>query len=188
MASLYEAPTEIWSAFVALCGLPAQEIATATAEIGESILTPPERVQITTTRVARDTTEVRRLKTLYDYRCQVCGERIEYGPQLFYAQVHHIRPLGGQHQGIDKHDNMLVVCPTHHAMFDLGVPFFWNYNTIQIYNNVIKLTIMHQIEPKNVDYHNDKIVRVTSQPTCLEPSSDGPRLPRSLASVSDPTT
>ncbi|MFI5405719.1 MAG: HNH endonuclease [Nitrososphaerales archaeon] len=37
----------------------------------------------------------------------------------YYAEVHHIWPLG--EGGVDNFDNMLVLCPTHHAEFDLAV-------------------------------------------------------------------
>ena len=37
-----------------------------------------------------------------------------------YAEVHHIRPLGAGHDGPDIPANMLVLCPNHHAAFDLS--------------------------------------------------------------------
>lgn len=40
---------------------------------------------------------------------------------MFYSEVHHIQPLGNEHNGIDSKSNMLVLCPNHHKMFDLGV-------------------------------------------------------------------
>ncbi|HZW34157.1 MAG TPA: HNH endonuclease [Isosphaeraceae bacterium] len=132
---------------------------TPPSEVGESVKDPPARMRCTTIRIVRDTAEARRLKELYEYHCQICGERIELGPSSFYAEVHHIHPLGGEHQGLDEHHNMLVVCPTHHAMFDLGVAEFDSENTVIISDKFHSLNLKHRLAPENLDYHNDKIVR-----------------------------
>ncbi len=70
-------------------------------------------------RIVRDTTQARRLKGLYDYKCQMCGTRLEglAGP---YAEAAHIRPLGAPHHGPDTPDNILCLCPNHHVLFDHG--------------------------------------------------------------------
>ena len=46
---------------------------------------------------------------LYDYRCQMCGTRLEglAGP---YAEAAHIRSLGKPHHGPDTLDNLLCLC------------------------------------------------------------------------------
>jgi len=55
------------------------------------------------------------LKLKYKDSCQVCGEnyRIEKG---FFCDTHHLLPLrlGGK----DTSDNILVVCPNHHRIFE----------------------------------------------------------------------
>jgi hypothetical protein len=81
----------------------------------------PAHVTVTTSRVIRNTARGERLKQLYDGKCQLCCLRIEarQQPYGFYAEVHHLRPLGGGHAGKDNIDNMLVLCPTCHAEFDL---------------------------------------------------------------------
>ena len=68
-------------------------------------------------RIVRDTAQARRVKTLYDYRCQMCGIRLGglAGP---YAEAAHIRPLGAPHHGPDTPDNVLCLCPNHHVLFD----------------------------------------------------------------------
>lgn len=38
---------------------------------------------------------------------------------LCYSEVHHLRPLGRGYSGVDAWKNMLVLCPTCHAEFDL---------------------------------------------------------------------
>ena len=73
----------------------------------------------TVLRVVRDTELSRRVKVIHDFRCQVCGIRIEglAGP---YAEAAHIRPLGKPHDGPDELSNLLCLCPNHHVLFDLG--------------------------------------------------------------------
>lgn len=78
-----------------------------------------ERREARIQRLVRDTAQARRIKTLYDYECQMCGTRLEglAGP---YAEAAHIRPLGRPHNGPDTSDNILCLCPNHHVLFDHG--------------------------------------------------------------------
>jgi len=78
-----------------------------------------ERRETTVLRLVRDTAQARRIKDLYDYRCQMCGTRLEglAGP---YAEAAHIRPLGAPHNGPDIPDNILCLCPNHHVLLDHG--------------------------------------------------------------------
>lgn len=80
---------------------------------------PKERVRVTSTitRVARDTAVSRRMKALYDYKCQICGKVINTrsGP---YAEACHIKPLGRPHDGDDSEDNLLCLCPNCHVEID----------------------------------------------------------------------
>jgi putative restriction endonuclease len=80
---------------------------------------PAPRAESTVTRVVRDTANSRRIKEMYDYTCQVCGERLE-GPAGPYAEAAHIQPLGAPHNGPDVASNILCLCPNHHALFDIG--------------------------------------------------------------------
>jgi putative restriction endonuclease len=80
---------------------------------------PAERRETTVQRLVRDTAQARRIKELYDYRCQMCGTRLVglAGP---YAEAAHIRPLGAPHHGPDTPDNTLCLCPNHHVLLDHG--------------------------------------------------------------------
>jgi 5-methylcytosine-specific restriction endonuclease McrA len=80
---------------------------------------PPPTVKCSFTRRVRDTAKSKELKRLYKCKCQVCGYRICV-PRAggVYAEVHHLRPLGGSHVGLDNRNNMLVLCPNCHAEFD----------------------------------------------------------------------
>jgi putative restriction endonuclease len=76
-----------------------------------------KRIETTTLRIVRDTQQTRRIKKMYDYRCQICGIRLE-GSAGPYAEAAHIRPLGTPHNGSDSPDNLLCLCPNHHVLFD----------------------------------------------------------------------
>ena len=80
---------------------------------------PPPKIQATTTRYIRDTAKTRLLKIKYEDKCQVCNYQIIKPNNEYYSEVHHIWPL--QNGGDDDFDNMLVLCPTHHAEFDYNV-------------------------------------------------------------------
>lgn len=70
-------------------------------------------------RFVRDSEPVKKLKKLYQNRCQICGYTFEFKKGEFYSEVHHYNPL--HEGGNDDTDNMIVVCPTHHAEFDYKV-------------------------------------------------------------------
>ncbi len=76
------------------------------------------RVEATVSRIVRDTAVTRRVKEMHGFRCQMCGDRVET-PAGPYAEAAHIRPLGRPHDGPDVLANVLCLCPTHHAAFDL---------------------------------------------------------------------
>lgn len=78
-----------------------------------------KRQEIRASRIVRDTMQARKIKALYDYRCQMCGIRLEC-PAGPYAEAAHIRPLGTPHDGPDTADNILCLCPNHHVLFDNG--------------------------------------------------------------------
>lgn len=82
--------------------------------ISETYMTESERKR-------RNQKIVKELKALYKNKCQVCGKTIDLGNGIMYSEVHHIQPLGNQHNGVDNKSNMLVLCPNHHKMFDLGI-------------------------------------------------------------------
>jgi hypothetical protein len=86
--------------------------------LSQGMLTP-EKITREINLIKRNQKLVTRLKELYDNTCQICGLRVNIG-NGFYCEVHHIKPLGKNHNGPDTMDNMLCVCPNHHIMFDMG--------------------------------------------------------------------
>jgi putative restriction endonuclease len=72
-------------------------------------------------RIVRSTAVAERVKASHAYRCQVCGDRLAV-PGGWYAEAEaaHIRPLGLPHNGPDRGENLLCLCPNHHVLFDRG--------------------------------------------------------------------
>jgi predicted restriction endonuclease len=95
------------------------------------------------------------MKARYSYQCQVCNYRLEFG-SFRYAEVHHLRPLG--EGGFDNEDNMLVLCPNHHAEFDYGLIGISGSDRSTVINNegqiIGKLTMKqnHQLRIENIEY------------------------------------
>ena len=65
----------------------------------------------------------RELKALYRNRCCFCRRSIivGVGPDRYYSEAAHIRAVGKPHNGSDRKDNMLILCPEHHVQFDSGI-------------------------------------------------------------------
>ena len=105
----------------------------------------PGRVKQSVNRIIRDTEISRQIKRLYGFRCQVCGHRLEIGPDDFYAEAHHLQPLGGEHKGPDVPSNLMCLCPNHHALFD--------YFAFPIKPAHLKLK-KHKLGRAFVNYHN----------------------------------
>lgn len=135
---------------------------------------PPEtnaagrREEVLITRVVRDTLMSRKVKALHRSRCQICGTTIILQDGRAYAEAHHIIPLGSPHLGPDTPSNIIVVCPNHHAMLDLGcIPL-----------DLEELTTAegHLIAPQSIEYHNTYIVTKVPIPLPAvggtQPSSD----------------
>jgi hypothetical protein len=127
---------------------------------GVDVEEPPARTRITISRIVRDTEKSRRLKQEVDYTCQVCGTRISYPDGKGYAEAHHLKPLGKEHRGLDSEENMLVLCPNHHAEFDLGLISLDldGMTVIHIDNQSPwhkKMLVKHRAGPSksNVEYH-----------------------------------
>lgn len=81
-----------------------------------------ETTRVTTTieRIIRNTRIIRTLKIQYDNKCQICGHKITLPRGATYSEGHHLRKLGGAHQGPDVKENIILVCPNHHVEFDFG--------------------------------------------------------------------
>ncbi|MER6916523.1 HNH endonuclease [Streptomyces sp. NPDC000594] len=72
----------------------------------------------------RDSRVVRQVKEWYDHTCQICGTMIELPvPPYSYSEAAHIQALGAPHNGPDRIENVLCLCPNCHIRFDRGARF-----------------------------------------------------------------
>lgn len=108
---------------------------------------PATRIASTVYRILRDTELAKQLKRDYQYCCQVCGHTIVLPDGSRYAEAHHIRPLGLPHRGPDRVENLIVLCPNHHAMCD--------YGAMKLVLDNLRIIDGHKIDSKYIAYHNE---------------------------------
>ncbi len=123
------------------------------SEEGPQYRTAP-RQETRTLRIIRDTEQARRIKALYDYRCQMCGVRLE-SPAGPYAEAAHIRPLGAPHNGPDSADNILCLCPNHHVLFDYGSIAIDDDFTLLGTEGHLVVHPQHRISREHLRYHRE---------------------------------
>jgi putative restriction endonuclease len=112
------------------------------------------RRETTVLRIVRDTRQARRIKELYDYGCQMCGVRLET-PAGPYAEAAHIRPLGAPHNGPDKPDNILCLCPNHHILFDHGSITIDENLSLVGAEGRLKVSPLHSINEEHLRYRRE---------------------------------
>jgi len=115
-----------------------------------------KRIPTSTLRIVRDTLLSKKIKELYDYKCQICGIRIEVR-NVPYAEGSHIRPLGVPHNGSDTPGNIICLCPNHHVMFDKGVFSINNDLTLKGMEGKLYVDKKHKINFDNLSYHREHI-------------------------------
>lgn len=117
---------------------------------------PPDKIKSFVSRFIRDTEKTLLLKQKYMHKCQICGFRLKVTNNKYYSEVHHIWPLN--EGGLDNFDNMIVLCPNHHAAFDLAVIGIDTEDGKSIINkNFTKcrklfFTADHKLEKSNLKY------------------------------------
>jgi HNH endonuclease len=117
------------------------------APLADDLAEPPEWVQSVVTRVVRDSKKVRELKALHKNLCQICQVPVKLPDGKLYSEVHHIQPLGGDHEGHDIWPNMLCVCPNCHALLDL--------RAMELLVENIYLAPGHRLGIDYLKHHND---------------------------------
>jgi putative restriction endonuclease len=118
---------------------------------------PAPRARSTVQRIVRNTEMVRRIKTLYCHRCQLCGVVLATKGGA-YAEGAHIRPLGLPHDGPDVAGNVLCLCPNDHVRFDgLSICITDDLRVLDVATRAVLggLSVKrgHAIDPKHLAYH-----------------------------------
>lgn len=73
------------------------------------------------------------LKTLYDFRCQICGENFGEPYEQQVVEVHHIIQFVRSMN--NDYDNLMVVCPNHHTVIHKASPDFERQSLTLSYPN-----------------------------------------------------
>lgn len=115
-----------------------------------------ERRDMRVSRIIRDTAQSKKIKALYNHKCQMCGTRLEC-PAGPYSEAAHIRPLGTPHNGPDTEDNLLCLCPNHHVLFDNGAITI--AKDLSLIGGPGKLTLHrdHAISEEYLTYHREHL-------------------------------
>ena len=85
---------------------------------------------------------------VYRYSCLAAGHTLRLTTS---SEAHHIKPLGNPYKGPDIAENILVLCPNHHAILD--------YKGMTLDLTELRLEPLHQVAPEYVDFHNTVIIR-----------------------------
>jgi putative restriction endonuclease len=113
-------------------------------------------------RVIRSTEVGNFIKTLYKYACQVCGTVLET-PAGRYAEAAHIRPLGAPHNGPDTLDNVLCLCPNHHALFDYGSFAIAQDLSLHGIDGKLRMHPDHPISPTHLKCHREHFFPMSTE-------------------------
>ena len=78
----------------------------------------PKEVIVKRKTYKRNNKTIALIKILRNYKCQICSGTIKKKDGNNYIEAAHIKP---KHQkGIEKPENIILLCPNHHKEFDLG--------------------------------------------------------------------
>jgi len=123
---------------------------------------PAPRKKQTTNQIQRSQIIPQKLKEDYDYRCQVCDIKLQ-AHDIPYAVGAHIKGLGSPHDGPDVKENMLILCPNDHYLFDAyAFSISDDFSLIGISGN---LTVKrnHSIDLEYIKYHREKYMLASRQ-------------------------
>ncbi|MDG9720398.1 YDG/SRA domain-containing protein [Streptomyces sp. DH24] len=123
----------------------------------------PRSRSVQVRRLVRDTAAVRRIKSLYEGECQLCGLRLEGPDGKPYSEGAHIRPLGKPHHGPDVEPNILCLCPNCHVRLDIGavvVDHDWSVvMRAGLFGAGLRTKLLvkkgHRVHPEYLRYHRD---------------------------------
>jgi predicted restriction endonuclease len=122
------------------------------------------RKEVMINKICRDSKVIKKLKKIYDNRCQICGETITLIDEIKYSEGCHIQPLG-EHNGFDHESNIIILCPNHHKLLDLGVisidphsmKKLVHVDSSNLLNNIEIRVLLHNLSGAAIQYHYDNI-------------------------------
>ncbi len=97
--------------------------------------------------------------TIYDGKCQICNKKYDYinsaGELKVYAEGAHIKAKNPKIGGKDSLNNLMCLCASCHALFDLGALWVDEETTVRnIYGEAVnQLTVKHDIDQSNFEFH-----------------------------------
>jgi hypothetical protein len=122
---------------------------------------PVRRRSVVVDSQVRDGVIVRTVKQWYRNRCQMCATVLRVpGPIGAYSEGAHIQALGHPHNGPDRVENLLCLCPNCHIRFDNGALYLTddlNVTDAFTHRPLHRLTVdsRHDINTAHVRYHRE---------------------------------
>ena len=122
-----------------------------------------EEKEVVVRKVLRDSVIVKDLKNIYNNSCQICNKQINLRDSM-YSEAHHLQPLGKKrHNGPDIKENLIILCPNHHAEFDFGAIALNPITLIIEHCNPNdkfigkEMILKHSIDNRYIEYHYNNI-------------------------------
>lgn len=120
-----------------------------------------EQQRVEWLRRQRDRRKSASIKQRYDNACQFCGTRLRVSPSQYYSEAVHIRAVESPHNGPDRMENMLVLCPNHHLQFVQGILCIEKIGGDYTINSKLArdplhgktITLLHDIRDEHVRHH-----------------------------------
>lgn len=138
----------------------------ASPTLGGNATSTPIRHAVTIQRILRSTFVAQTVKDLHRHCCQICGIclRTLAGP---YSEAAHIQPLGKPHGGPDIAENVICLCPNHHALFDLGALVIGDdFRVVNTITGVeiakLRLALRHHVGSKYLAYHRRRFSGISN--------------------------
>jgi putative restriction endonuclease len=121
----------------------------------------PVYATTTVSRRVRDSAMARKVKSLYNHECQICGVTLVTNTGLRYSEGAHVRPLGKPHLGTDVASNLLCLCPNHHTLLDVGGLAISDEYAVSFTPTMapfaeLQFKQWHVMEVSNVQYHRNQ--------------------------------
>ncbi len=117
-----------------------------------------ERAVMQINRIKRNSQIVVDLKQKYNCECQVCGKSARINPTQFVEGAH-LKPLGHPHNGQDAVDNLLILCPNHHKLLDIGTWTISGDGRHLPLDKPIKFIAGHSLNSANLKYHYNEVYK-----------------------------